>query len=189
MSAFSYCKELKVVELPNSVRVIDGYAFTDCTNLKTINLNNDIITIGGNAFSGCKSLELTSLPSNLTTLGQGAFMSCGNGLQLTFIPAGIEILESWTFSSCPNVKISIFGSNNGENRLTTIGNNCFYNAGNGTSGPNVIDITFNSSVNSIGVQAFAGYATNTLQSVYFAKDFLTNPTIYGYPLNNKDPNG
>ncbi len=189
MSAFSYCKELKVVELPDTVRVIDGYAFTDCINLKTVNLNNSIITINGNAFSGCKALELTSLPSNLITLGQGAFMSCGSGLQLTSIPAGIETLESWTFSNCPNVKISIFGSNNGENRLKTIGNNCFYNAGNGTFGPSVTDITFNSSIKNIGVQAFAGYAINTLKSVYFAEDFLTNPVIYGYPLDNKDPNG
>ena len=179
MSAFAYCRELQIVELPISVRVINGSAFAGCSKLKTVTLNDNITTIGGNAFNGCTSLELSHLPMNLVELGGGAFQSAGPGIKITSIPHGIETLTSWTFNGCPNVKISIFGGNNGESKLKVIESNCFNNAGNGVSEISVEDVIINYSVERIDALAFYGYAINTLKNVYFARPYEGSPAPYG----------
>lgn len=179
MNSFSYCKELQVVDLPNTVRIIEGSSFVGCEKLKTVTLNDSITSMGGNTFSGCSSLELNGLPRDLVSLGGGAFQSCGPGVRITSIPAGIETLASWTFNGCPNVKISVFGGANGESALKTIENNCFHSAGNGDSDIAVTEIIFNYSVEKIGVSAFYNYAKNTLKDVYFARSDENTQSVYG----------
>jgi hypothetical protein len=179
MNTFAYCKELEVVDLPSTIKVINGAAFAGCSKLISVTLNDNITTIGGNAFSGCSALQLNALPANLTELGGGAFQSGGEGIRITSIPNGIEILSSWTFNGCPNVKISTFGGKNGESSLRTIENNCFNNAGNGTFGAAIEDIVINYSVEKIGVNAFYNYAYNTIKNVYFARPYEGSPAPYG----------
>lgn len=179
MNAFAYCRELEVVDLPSTIRVIHGSAFAYCSNLKTVTLNDDIATIDSNAFSSCSSLELTALPKNLIELGSGAFQTGGAGIKLTSLPMGLELLAAWTFNGCPNVKITTFGGVNGESRLKTIENNCFNSAGNGTSEASVDEIIINYSVEKIDSNAFSGYGRNTLKSVYFARPYEGTPAPYG----------
>lgn len=73
MSTFAYCRSLKIVDLPLTVRFIDGSAFAGCENLVSVTLNDNITTIGNSAFSSCSNLKLTTLPAALTTLGGSAF--------------------------------------------------------------------------------------------------------------------
>ena len=112
MSAFAYSPSLKVVDLPDTVRVIDGSAFASCKQLVTVTLNDNITTIGGSAFNGCSALQLTALPKDLISIGSSAFQGAGAGVQITSIPDGIKALPERTFSGCSNVKISEFGSSN-----------------------------------------------------------------------------
>lgn len=167
MSAFAYCRELLMVDLPATVRKIDGSAFAGCEKLTTVTLNNNITTIGNSAFSGCSNLVLTALPTSLKTIGGSAFQSSGPGIQITSLPADIEVIPAWTFNGCPNVKISEFGG--GPSKLREIGSNSFNNAGKGNGKPDVEDINIHYSVEIIGDNAFKGYATNTLKNVYFAR--------------------
>lgn len=167
MSAFAYCRELLMVDLPATVRNIDGSAFTGCEKLITVTLNNNITTIGNSAFSSCPNLVLTALPTSLKTIGGSAFQSSGPGIQITSLPADIEVIPAWTFNGCPNVKISEFGG--GSSKLKEIGENSFNNAGKGNGKPDVEDINIHYSVEIIGKDAFKGYATNTLKNVYFAR--------------------
>lgn len=179
MNAFAYCRNLELVNLPNTVRVINGSAFASCEKLVTVTLNDNITVIGSNAFSSCKALELNALPASLIELGSGAFQSAGPGVKITSIPAGVEILSAWAFNGCSNVKISAFGGANGESSLKTIENNCFNNTGNSTDEPAVDEIIINYSVQNIGVNAFYGYVKNTLKSVYFARPYEGSPAPYG----------
>ena len=167
MSAFAYCRELLMVDLPATVRKIDGSAFAGCEKLITVTLNNNITTIGNSAFSGCSNLVLTALPTSLKTIGGSAFQSSGPGIQITSLPADIEVIPAWTFNGCPNVKISEFGG--GSSKLKEIGANSFNSAGKGNGKPDVEDINIHYSVEIIGEDAFKGYATNTLKNVYFAR--------------------
>lgn len=167
MSAFAYCRELLMVDLPATVREIDGSAFTGCEKLTTVTLNDNITTIGNSAFSGCSNLVLTALPTSLKTIGGSAFQSGGPGIQITSLPAGIEVIPAWTFNGCSNVKISEFGG--GSSKLKEIGANSFNNAGKGDGKLDVEDINIHYSVEIIGADAFKGYATNTLKNVYFAR--------------------
>jgi hypothetical protein len=176
-SAFAYCRELLMVDLPATVREIDMSAFAGCEKLTTVTLNDNITTIGSSAFSGCSNLVLTALPASLKTIGGSAFQSSGPGIQITSLPDGIEIIPAWTFNGCPNVKISEFGG--GSSELKEIGENSFNNAGNGDGKPDVEDINIHSSVEIIGADAFAGYATKTLKHVYFARPWEDGESVYG----------
>lgn len=59
--AFSECKSLEWVTLPESVKKIGYRAFEDCTALQGILINStDTITIGNEAFDGCSSLRFVA---------------------------------------------------------------------------------------------------------------------------------
>ena len=178
ISAFQDCEELQIVDLPNTVRTINGYAFARCYKLISVTLNNNITMIGNNAFNACKSLQINALPEKLSELGSAAFQGCEN-IKITTIPPKIKTLSSWTFQGCPNVKISNFGGANGESKLKVIESNCFHSAGNGSSDLNLEEIIFNYSIERIGVNAFYNYGTNTLKAVYFARPYEGSPAPYG----------
>lgn len=182
-SAFAYSPSLKVVDLPDTVRVIDGSAFASCKQLVTVTLNDNITTIEGSAFNGCSALQLTTLPRDLVSIGASAFQSAGAGVQITSIPDGIESLPMRTFSGCSNVKISEFGSsNNHGSKLREIGINAFYNSGNGNIGPDVTSITIHSSVEIIDTNAFKGYANKAteVRFVNGADDYSLTSSEMGF---------
>ena len=60
------------------------------------------------------------------------------------------MIPSYAFGGCSNVKIVVFGSNNGESELVEISPNAFNGAGNGSVGAPITEIVINSSVTKIG---------------------------------------
>jgi cell surface protein len=52
-SAFSYCRGLTSINIPNSVTSIGQYAFSDCSGLTSINIPNSVTSIGPYTFAGC----------------------------------------------------------------------------------------------------------------------------------------
>jgi hypothetical protein len=52
-AAFSHCRGLTSVTIPNSVTSIDEMAFACCSGLTSITIPNSVIYIGTSAFSGC----------------------------------------------------------------------------------------------------------------------------------------
>lgn len=73
-SAFGYCYDLEIVELPNSSSV-GMYAFMSCAKLKTVNIPL-VKTIGQQAFYQAK-IAYINLPS-VTTIAANAFKQCIN---------------------------------------------------------------------------------------------------------------
>ena len=164
-NAFSSCKSLTSVTIPEGVTTIYDYAFYSCSSLVSVTLPDSLTTINGRAFQFCSSLTDINIPTSVTTIGKGVFDSCtslkniiipesvkemGSGifskctaLESVNIPNGIKVIENNTFERCTSLKsIAIPDS------VTSIGNNAFERCTSFTS------VTIPDSVTSIGSSAF-----------------------------------
>ncbi len=74
--AFSFCENLKNIEIPSNVSCIKYYAFGWCRNLKSIKLTENITQIEDSVFYYCGKLESIEISSNLESIGYGVFYSC-----------------------------------------------------------------------------------------------------------------
>lgn len=97
--AFSYCEDLKSIQLPNTVKIIKRCAFSICNSLKSIKIPNSVEIIENNAFSDCENLLSVYIPSSVTTIGEGAFSWCENLLSVV-IPSSVNNLASSAFLNC-----------------------------------------------------------------------------------------
>ena len=70
--AFSRCKNLTSVTIPNSVTTIGNYAFFECEKLTSITIPGSVTTIGEKAFWGCRYLTSIAIPRRCE-VGQDAF--------------------------------------------------------------------------------------------------------------------
>ncbi len=77
-NAFSGNKELKHIQIPNSVISIDANAFNQCSGIKEINLPENLKNIGEQAFTGCTQIQKIVLPKSLEIIDDGAFENCKN---------------------------------------------------------------------------------------------------------------
>lgn len=66
--AFSNCKNLESVEIPESVKYIETRAFSGCTSLKEVKMTNSIKDISLWAFEGCSAVRELTLPENIMEL-------------------------------------------------------------------------------------------------------------------------
>ena len=121
-SAFSDCKSLTSVIIPNSVKVIGYWAFSDCTSLTSVTIPNSVTEIGGFAFSDCTSLKNVTIPNSVTEIGSFAFPGCTSLTSVT-IPnsvteIGIRALGYyWPDGDCekiPNFHINCYKGTAGE---------------------------------------------------------------------------
>ena len=106
--AFSSCKQLTTIEIPENVTKITYGAFKNCTSLETVTFAGNKVTYFGSAiFYGCTSLKNIDIPSTLTTLGKQAFREC-TSLESVVIPAGIvspvQGIDDATFVGCTSLK-------------------------------------------------------------------------------------
>lgn len=88
-NAFSNTNLSSVTFSGTSLKKIGSSAFSGCKNLTSLTLPNGVEEIGLAAFKGCSSLSSLSLPYSLTTIGAGAFGGCDALTTLT-IPANVE---------------------------------------------------------------------------------------------------
>ena len=75
-NAFSECKSLTSVTLPDSITSIGEYAFSDCTNLTSIIIPNGVTSIGECAFFTCTSLTDVYIPDSVTRIDTNPFVQC-----------------------------------------------------------------------------------------------------------------
>ena len=162
---------LQVIELPASIKSIEGSAFKTNINLHTVKLNNNIYKIAGSAFWNCKGINsfgIEGLPASLSEIGTAAFYNAGPGLHLTELPIEYRSIESWTFAGCSNVNINIFGSE--VSPMTKITNSAFNNTGNNT----ITSMTIYCNNGAIEQGAFSNYNVS-----------ISNLTIYS-PSGTED---
>jgi len=77
-AAFSYCRSLKTIKLPNSIKFIDRAAFFNCLSLQKIDLPSSLTALGDVVFYNCTSLQKVNLPPSLITLGKDVFGYCSS---------------------------------------------------------------------------------------------------------------
>ena len=114
-SAFSMCKELLSIKLPNNLISIGKKAFYYCESLGKIHIPANIESIGNSAFELCMQLTdltfdkgsklkaITGSYDESTSVGiancSGTFMACKN-LSTIEIPASVEIIDACAFRGC-----------------------------------------------------------------------------------------
>ncbi len=76
--AFSHCKGLTSVTIPNSVTSIGDYAFSNCSGLTSVTIPNSVTSIGDFAFYWCSGLTSVTIPNSVTSIGNEAFVDCGS---------------------------------------------------------------------------------------------------------------
>ena len=83
--AFSNCRGLTSVTIPNSVTSIGENAFQYCSGLTSLTIPNSVTSIGISAFLGCSGLTSLTIPNSVTSIGDYAFEYC-SGLTSVTIP-------------------------------------------------------------------------------------------------------
>ncbi|MDY4783271.1 MAG: leucine-rich repeat domain-containing protein, partial [Candidatus Enterosoma sp.] len=98
-NAFSYCTLLPSLAIPSQVKVIPSNAFGCCFSLTNVILGEKVETIEDNAFLKCYDLTIVTFPSNLKIIGKSAFESCTHLTHLSF-PSTLETIEACAFAKC-----------------------------------------------------------------------------------------
>ena len=143
-SAFSDCKSLTNITIPDSVKCIGSWVFNDCKTLTSVKIGNGVTSIGGYAFYNCTSLTNIIIPDSVTSIGDYAFRGCISLARIT-IPDSVTEISQGDFYNCTSLESVTIGDG-----VTSIGNQTFWNCRSLTS------VTIGSGVTSIGSSAFYG---------------------------------
>ena len=152
-SAFSGCKSLAEVVIPDSVTKIMGAwsyyngAFSGCTSLSKVKLSNNLTIIEERTFSGCTSLAEIVIPDSVTEIGEYAFSGC-TSLKEIVIPDSVTSIVSSAFEGCTSLSKVKLPKN-----LTGINWGVFSDC------KSLAEIVIPDSVTSIGEYAFSGCAS------------------------------
>lgn len=172
-SAFYNCKNLKQVEIPNTVTILQDSAFCACESLSSIDIPNSVTTIGESAFEECSSLSSIDIPNSVTSIGGSAFAA--SSLSSIDIPNSVASIASSSFYGCTNLQSVVIPAS-----VRTIGGSAFYGC------TNLQSITLPNSVNDIGLDAFNGgsYPINCYPVPYY-KIMERMNWSWGYEYGNR----
>lgn len=106
-----------------NVTTIQSDAFSGCKSLTSITLPDGLTTIGNSVFYQCSSLTSIVIPAGITKISQQAFSGCTK-LKEVSLPDGLTEISSYAFKNCSNLQNITLPEG-----LTTIGNEAFYGSG------------------------------------------------------------
>lgn len=101
-SAFTACKNLDSIEMPDTVKEIGSSAFSGCSNLKNIKISKNITNIPTYMLYQCHSLENITVPDGITSIATSAFHYCTN-LKSVYISKTVETIGNSAFANCTNL--------------------------------------------------------------------------------------
>ncbi|MGL4948552.1 MAG: leucine-rich repeat protein [Mycoplasma sp.] len=102
MYAFSSCKQLSSIKLPNTITEIEGQAFAGCSNtISELTLPEKLEKIGNTAFHDSGLTSIKSFPETLKTIEYGAFMGCTK-LSGTLDITNVTNVKRCAFATCRN---------------------------------------------------------------------------------------
>lgn len=147
-NAFYFCRGIKKVNLPTSLKQINWQAFRGTTNLKSISLPKGLEVLQERAFnaSGITSIVI---PGSVKTVGALAFFQ--SYIEKATIEDGVEILDSAAFRLCGLKEITIPGS------VKEIKDSCFSEIW------GLSKVTINNGVEKIDGGAFYGTAIKEIE--------------------------
>ena len=121
--AFSGCRKLEGIIIPDAVNAIGEYAFSDCSDMSSVRIGKGTNTIGQYAFSGCKSLTSINIGDSTRFINQFAFQDCSS-LSAIIVPKGVRSIGDNTFFGCTSLK-EVVMKEKGEGRDTTLFSNLY----------------------------------------------------------------
>ena len=143
------------VDVPESTRLVAGYAFSGCKEITRISLPETVTEVGPYAFESCKQLGEINLPKGLKVIHRGTFNSCETlGTSTLTLPE--SLLEIEDFSFWKTVRLTELRFPEG---LRKIGDQAFWQSG-------LKRIWLPASIESIGAWAFADLTV--LEEVHIA---------------------
>lgn len=77
---------LEHIELPNTVRTLEGYSFNNCASLVSVRLPDSLLDIKSKAFGQCRSLETIRIPKSVKTIEYHAFEQSTNLVNIEIDP-------------------------------------------------------------------------------------------------------
>ena len=98
-SAFSCCRALRSIIIPDSVTSIGDYAFNYCYTLQSVTIPEGVTSIGNYTFSSCYVLQSVIIPESVTRIEGYTFFYC-YALQSVTIPEGVTSIGGYAFSYC-----------------------------------------------------------------------------------------
>ena len=138
---FAACKDLKSIDIPDSVTSIGNYAFYE-SGITNIEIPSSVTSIGDSAFEGCYALKNVEIPDSITSISDYAFYE--SGITNIEIPSSVTNIGSSAFKSC-----ELLTSIEIPDSVTSIGDSAFYYSG-------ITSIKIPSSITSIGYETFRG---------------------------------
>lgn len=116
--AFALNSELKSLDLPKSLKVIESVAFSGCGNVTGVLYLPELTAVGGE-FIQANSSEI-HIPGTLSEIGELSFLGFGN-LELLVIDEGVERIERSAFSGYNLTRVEF------PNTIKYIDDECFDN--------------------------------------------------------------
>ncbi len=95
--AFSECREIRSIHLPDSIKRINRGAFSECDKLTDINLPAGITEIGVTVFSLCADLTEIHIPDGVVSIDEEAFSWCDN-LKYVTLPSTLKSIGKRAFA-------------------------------------------------------------------------------------------
>ena len=149
--AFQYCKKLKTVSLPKSLKTIGFAAFIQ-TPLERIEIPNSVISIGSSIFSGCAQLEEVVLPSSIKSIPYNAFNGCSK-LKTIEISENVLEIGPCAFNGCTSLDTILLPDG-----LTTIGSGAFAEC------KSLVEINLPESLKSLGNHDYDNYPEGVFEN-------------------------
>ena len=157
--AFAFCRSLTNIDIPNNVTNIGDSAFMNCKSFTNISIPDGVTNIGDKAFNICKSLTSINIPDSVTNIGDDAFDGCVSLTNIN-IPNSVTNIGNYAFNGCESLT-----SINIPDCVTNIGHDAFKGC------ESLISIKIPNSVTNIGDWAF--YGCKSLKSINIP-DCVTN---------------
>lgn len=102
-AAFYYCRGLSEIVIPNSVIEIEEEAFSNCDSVTSITIGNSVKTIGESAFAYCMKATSITIGNSVETIGESAFRGCRSLTSIT-IPNSVTTIDEFAFNGCRNLE-------------------------------------------------------------------------------------
>ncbi|MEZ5325483.1 MAG: leucine-rich repeat protein [Verrucomicrobiales bacterium] len=166
VDAFSGCRDLTGLTIPDSVSSIGDYAFAFC-GLRSVTIPDSVTSIGDYAFLQCRGLTNITLPKSVTTIGEGMFMDCTILGNVT-IPDGVVSIGDCAFAYCRSFTEMAIPDGVGK-----IGESAF------TDCHRLAIVTIPDSVTSIGAGAFSGCRNLTSLTIPSKVTRIEDETFFG----------
>ena len=96
---------IETVRIESGCKSIPDRAFAGLRNLKLVDLPDTVTTIGKEAFTYCRSLKYIRIPEGCTYIGDDAFAY--SDLSDIFIPKSIKVIGNNPFCGCDTLSIHL----------------------------------------------------------------------------------